>query len=447
MRVLHLGNVANNGYINAKFLRRSGLAADAVCDERHIISQPEWEEADVDAPDDHYSSLEDQARAHGWERPDWVVPVFDPFQRRVFKGQYRLQYLGELTRRTPELRRLYRRLSREYEPLRPELGDLQFSDVVAGFRRGWLHRLLLRQPLRPLFRRYDVVQAYATHPIFTMINTPDQPYVAFEHGTLRDIPFEDSYVGRLMSLAYLRAGRVIITNSDVISSVRRLGLENYVFVPHPIDETKYRAGPSTIGDELRAGGADFVLLSPSRHDWLEKGNDLVLRAVAELVRRDRPAAVLLLTEWGTQVDDSKRLIDELGIGRNVRWLPPLAKVRLLDAYRAADVVLDQFLIGTFGGIAPEAMACGKPVVMAFDVDVHRWCFPELPPIASARTESEIYAHLSRLARDAEERERVGREGRAWVEKYYSSGIVVERHREIYDAILDGAPAAARAPSP
>ena len=48
LRVLHVGNVANNGYLNAKLLRRVDVEADALCDEWHMISQPEWEDAPID---------------------------------------------------------------------------------------------------------------------------------------------------------------------------------------------------------------------------------------------------------------------------------------------------------------------------------------------------------------------------------------------------------------
>ena len=136
----------------------------------------------------------------------------------------------------------------------------------------------------------------------------------------------------------------------------------------------------------------------------------MLRAFAELVRHDRPNALLLLNDWGLEVGRSRSLIAELGIERNVRWLEPLPKLKLIDAYRAADVVLDQFLIGTFGAVAPEAMACGTPVLMAFEPSMHEWCFPELPPIVDVREPEQIYRELRRLARDEEARAELGASG-------------------------------------
>jgi glycosyltransferase involved in cell wall biosynthesis len=434
MRVLHLGNLVNNGYLNAKLLRRSGVEADVVCDERHVMSQPEWEETDLETPDDHYA-WPPPAR-DGWRRPEWVLPVYDPLARRRYRAEYWLAFRRRLLRNAPAVVRLHRRLRGAYAPLERELGSpLVVGDVVWALRFAWFERLLVGTPIAPLLRRYDVVQAYAAHPVVPLVAAPGQPLVAFEHGTLREIPFEDTPRGRLMSLAYLLADRVLVTNADVIESIRRLGLGNYVFVPHPIDETKYRPGPSELGRRLREEGAEFVVFSPVRHDWHEKGNEVVLRAFAELVRRDRPGAVLILAEWGAQIGDSKQLIAELGIEANVRWLPLLSKPRLLDAYRGADVVLDQFVIGTFGGIAPEAMACERPVVMAFDSAVHRWCFPELPPILPARAAGEIYAHLRRLADDPDVAVRIGRRGRAWIERHYGAAVAVERHVATYEHVL------------
>jgi len=47
LRVLHIGNIANNAYINAKIQRRLGIDADVCCyDYYHVMGCPEWEDAD-----------------------------------------------------------------------------------------------------------------------------------------------------------------------------------------------------------------------------------------------------------------------------------------------------------------------------------------------------------------------------------------------------------------
>ena len=168
----------------------------------------------------------------------------------------------------------------------------------------------------------------------------------------------------------------------------------------------------------------------------------MLRAFAELVRRGPAESMLVLTEWGLELDRSRGLIEELGIGGRVRWVKPLPKLQLIEAYRGADLVLDQFLIGTFGGIAPEAMACGRPVVMAYDAEVNDWAFPTPPPIVPARTVEELSRELARLVDDPEERARIGQAGRDWVERQHGWRLVVDRQLKIYEEVLEATPARA-----
>jgi glycosyltransferase involved in cell wall biosynthesis len=435
LRALHVGNIANNAYVNAKLLRRVGVEADALCDEWHIFAQPEWEDADLNGVFEPEEQLAPHAAAVGWTRPDWVLGLrtWDPDFGDEPWLEERLAVLKDL----PRLARRRRRLRSAYAPLRPVLGcDLRLLDLAHGSM--WRRRLDRRVgSLRALFVRYDIVQLYGLHPALLPPGLPGVPYVAFEHGTMREYPFEDFWRGRMLALGYRLSSKVIITNPDVVEQARRLGLQEdeYAFVPHPIDETKYCPGPSELRRAVVRDGFDFVLLCPSRHDWHVKGVDRLLRAFAEFVRSRRPKALLLLFAWGQEVGRSRRLVRELGIDANVRWSPPLPKIRLIDAYRAADVVLDQFLIGTFGAVAPEAMACARPVVMAFEPALHTWCFPVSPPVVDARTPEQIYAELSRLAEDDDARLALGRAGREWVERHHGWRLVVDRHLRIYEEVL------------
>jgi glycosyltransferase involved in cell wall biosynthesis len=425
LAVLHHGNVAQNGYNNAKFLRRLSVAADVVCDETEALAQPEWEDADLAPGVDGMAPWPIDMRIEGWERPDWVItprPI-----RRLVPGLGRLRFTAALARQAPALRRLRERFLQEGH-------DVELRDLSAAYWAVWLQSLRLGDLTR-LYRGYEVVQAYATHAILPMIVAPERPFVAYEHGTLRELPFENSWRGRLLSVAYRRAAAVIITNADVITSARRLGLRNTTFIPHPVDETKYTPDSSDLGRELRAHGHGPILLAPARQDWREKRNDVIVKALSALVRGGYANTLLMLGAWGTDEVRTRALVEELGLERNVRWTPPVPKLRLIELYRAADVVLDQFTFGTFGVLAPEAMACERPVVMAFDRSLHEWCFPKPPPIVDAREERSVGEALRRLADDPEERARLGRAGRAWVERYHGWRLVAERQCAIYEELL------------
>lgn len=124
-------------------------------------------------------------------------------------------------------------------------------------------------------------------------------------------------------------------------------------------------------------------------------------------------------------------------GADVRGYVP--KDELVRLYQQAACLVFPSRYEGFGLPVVEAMACGTPVVMAFDSEIHRWCFPELPPVVDARTPEQIYAALRRLAEDQPELERLGRQGREWIERHHGWRLVVDRHLEIYEEVLDARP--------
>src|SRR5205807_6076300 len=75
LRVLHVGNIANNAFINAKFQRRAGIEAEVLCyDYYHVMGTPEWEEVDLRHPygDDYHPSFAPEDVA-GYTRPTWFI--------------------------------------------------------------------------------------------------------------------------------------------------------------------------------------------------------------------------------------------------------------------------------------------------------------------------------------------------------------------------------------
>ena len=337
-------------------------------------------------------------------------------------------------------------------------------------------RLVCWRSFRPLSQDYDLTVLYGLEVTKAGLLPPERPYIAFEHATMRTLPFENTVQGRLLALGYQLADACIITNPDVLGSAKRLGLRHYRFIPHPVDETKYCPDETPLANERRRelrkclfrdaglGGSGAAPLAsqpllffcPSRHEWSNgsdsKRSDRVIRAFGRYVREAEPAglpaAVLVLTEWGTDVRASQQLCRDLGIEGRVVWRHPMHKMRLLEYYRAADIVLDQFheAVGSFGTVTVEAMACARPVIMYFNPQVHEWCLEENPPIQSALTTPEIYGRLVALAGSAERRAAVGTQSRAWIERWHGWRRVAELHLELYREVFDrrGNAAAVRA---
>lgn len=507
MRSAHAGNIANNAYLIAKFLRRKGEDAHAFhFRTEFIMGHPEWEDADFAAELDPFDPPEWRSLtfSNGFQRPEWVHYISglpDPYilppdapggpAARVMAATYGNAAVPpgnglarQLRRASSAMAARYSALARQGQ-LRPGerlqlrvLGLARLAMERVSFERAErglflndrLRRViaaarevntdsrlaaagqsiqlrdLVKTPFwasyRPMAADFDLVQLYGLEAVKGVLLPPSKPFVAFEHSTMRTIPFDDTIQGRLLALAYKTADYCVITNPDVVASARRLELKHYRFIPHPIDETKYAPGGTPVRDEIKAQtGAELIFLCPTRHEWSNafdsKRSDQVIRAFAAYCRGNNPRAALVLSRWGRDVRASEALIAQEGITDQVVWRHPMHKLRLLEHYRASDVVLDQFheAVGTFGTVTAEALSCAVPVIMYFNPAVHEWCLPEMPPIESALTAEEIEAKLVALASDPARRRRVGDASRAWIQRWHGWERCANDHMEMYQEVM------------
>jgi glycosyltransferase involved in cell wall biosynthesis len=454
--VLHIGNIANAAYLNARMLNEAGIDCDVLCYEYfHIMGCPEWESAVFDVsgvnPDRPLWSAID---LHGFERPRWFA--------QGALGSC-IEYL--IARRTGDqsAEKLWRQLQREQEDTRlPGTWDngaapsdcsaaeieARINALVAAFRvdfplrRDRLSADALRHTLafsehyfaglRRLCSLYDVVIGYSTDGVLPL-SVGKRPYLAYEHGTIRALPFEDNTDGRLCALTYSRADLSFITNCDTVIAAEKLKLGDYRFVPHPINEHVVAAPePVALRQQLcRELNADFLVFHPARQHWepqrhpsWEKGNDIFLKGFARFVETARPGAAAVLVDWGKTVAQSKALIEQLGIADQIAWIKPQNAAGMAAYIRASDVLADQFFLGAWGSTMPRALYLGTPAMIYVNEEIHRWCFSEMPPIVNADTSDAVHAGLCRLL-DESYRRAISAAGRSWYGKYHSNEVITE----------------------
>lgn len=286
--------------------------------------------------------------------------------------------------------------------------------------------------MAPLFQCYDIVQCYSTEPIYGML-AGGVPIVAFEHGTIREIPFEDSSVGRMTLLAYAKASAVVLTNADNLERARRIrpDWDRIVAGLHRFDERPIVEQMDTASSDselsLRFGfdRSIRVLFAPARHDHVVKGNDRLIEAIA-IARAENPGRFkVVLVEWGNDVDKSKARIAELGIEDAVEWVSPLQSDRLIRAYSAVDCVIDQFNLPCFGGVPLDVMVVGRcPVMTYIDDDILREYYGETLPVLNCRSVEEIADSIGVVIRDPEACARITRDARRWMDLHHTHRHVV-----------------------
>ena len=294
---------------------------------------------------------------------------------------------------------------------------------------------------RKLFREYDLIQAYSTDPIIPLLcGVP--AYAAYEHGTLREIPFEAGERGRISALGYREATVVFITNSDVMPSVHRLGLEadRVVKLPHAFDSDKLLNFAASYGSRNEAQTDEVVIFAPARHDWVDgdpnfsKGNDVLLRGLAALGQVEPPWR-LQLVAWGRDLEASRELARSLGIAERVEWLEPMPKRALWGRYLDSHVVADQFTLPAIGGVSFEAMVLGRRVVTALDPAAAECFFGERPPLRDCRTDADVAAALRSVMLDPYDSVAQGRAIQEWFLRNHSSERIVRLQVEAYARIL------------
>lgn len=334
MRILHIGNLANNSYKLAKFQRQLGHDAylQLTSDQLGTGDDPAWEDGEL---------------SNGY--PDWieirdVVP--SGFLRRAARGIRRS--LRERRRIADQFDVVHAQclapiMAQFTAPdrfvshcLGSDLRELAQTNTIAGFL------------LRRAYRRSRVV----------FFNNVD--HIAL----LRTLGIEGTFLPNPLDLERFAPG----------TPVRRFPGHDFILF-HP-------------------ARLDWVYRGADRSST--KGNDRLVRAFARFVR-GRPRALLLLLNSGVDVEATRKLIAALGIEENVKFLNRLRKGELIEMIKSVDLVADQFNIGAFGGSALEVMACGKPLLTYLKEDCALACYGELPPLFNGRTENEILRQLNQAA--------------------------------------------------
>ena len=148
------------------------------------------------------------------------------------------------------------------------------------------------------------------------------------------------------------------------------GVDHAFFSPGDRDGARAALGWTDADRMSEAGGRGAtqhpVLLFVGRIQPL-KGLDVAVGALAAL--DDRSAELCVVggpsgPDGPAELAKVEALIDDLGVRDRVRFVPPQPHHLLSTWYRAADVVLVPSRSESFGLVALEAAACGRPVVAA-----------------------------------------------------------------------------------
>lgn len=565
-RVLHIGNIANNAYINAKIMRNLGIEADVLCpDYYHIMGCPEWEDAEFEG-DIGDQNMPDwwSVNLKGFKRPSWFLqgPSLVLLRYLESKNNKKLFYsliyktqinfyrwsIGSRSKRAlygKRIIKLYpfckkklskykdfsyscrnkaifgiRKIINLFLQLRSKLKDkfifeirnainlflqlrsklankrkkstnfflemlwvfdfslrilLQFKNRIFSKAQGRQTQISISSPQdngdfnhakveikksenvvnpdivpyllylelwKKILPYYDVVQGYALNGIYPLIAGITK-YTAYEHGTLRDIPFVDDAQGRICKSVYKNAGIVFVTNTDCLAAAERLAIENHRIIPlpHAFDSYKvlnfYNENRKKI--QIRTNPVTFI--APARHHWTSgtlswlKGNDVIIHAANQL-NKQRLNFKIIFVEWGNEVAQSKKLIAELGINHCFDWIQPVLKKQLWIYYLQSAGVIDQFVIPAMGGVCFETLALGRPLLTKLDMPILEKFFGVAPPVYNAATPEELANAMCQIINDPNDSAGIGQKAQEWIKKYHSSDVILDLQLSAYQRLAE-----------
>jgi hypothetical protein len=198
---------------------------------------------------------------------------------------------------------------------------------------------------------------------------------------------------------------------------------------------------------------DLVVFSHSRQLWkalphyyknpvsgkkrlVGKRNDILIKGFALYVKAAKfKNPLLVLAEYGSDVENSKSLISELGIDQYVLWLPRIPRKKLMLLLKYVDIGADQFGNGFWGGTALEIFSIGLPLINYVRISEEEYreiTGHEMPFILRAQTPEEIAGHLLNIEKDRENYRQAGKKNRDWFNNY--CGIELARE---YKRIIEG----------
>lgn len=234
--------------------------------------------------------------------------------------------------------------------------------------------------------------------------TPLHRRLAEEVGPGYYTEYEDGLKRRRIAAFARHAHHIYFLNPDLAAFLPPRAR----FVPYAsVDPATWRAGAATPLPDV-----PHVVHAPSHRGI--KGTGRILDAVDRLHGEGVPFRFTLVE--GMSHDEARRV------------------------YEGADLLVDQLLVGWYGGLAVELMALGKPVICAIDDDVAGRAVPpdmlrDLPILrATPETIDEVLRAALTSERDAY-KERA-RRSRAYVERRHDPARIAAELSADYEAALD-----------
>jgi len=176
-----------------------------------------------------------------------------------------------------------------------------------------------------------------------------KPLIGHAHGSDLRSTLNHPVWGRIVKYNLAKCDKVIVSTPDILGIAKKFR-DDAVYLPNPVDMTLFYPKPLISHSEKKR------ILIASDSNWDVKGTDIAIKALSRI----KDEVDVSIIAYGKDFDKTIALASSLGLRLNI--LPRAPHERLNEYYWNADVVLDQFKLGSLGMVSLEAIACGRPVI-------------------------------------------------------------------------------------
>jgi glycosyltransferase involved in cell wall biosynthesis len=232
-----------------------------------------------------------------------------------------------------------------------------------------------------------------------------------------------------------RYERVICVSEDLYKRCLECGVpaRRCALIENGIDTVEFSRRLTSA--EARAGfgvaPGRFLLGAVGRLS-AEKGFDLLIRAVGQLVSEGLDVGLLIAGE-GDERAPLQALIEELGLSARARLLGYCSDTRAL--YQSLDTYVLSSIREGLPNVLLEAMALQVPVVATRIAGVPRLVVDGVNGLLVEPGDvAGLVAAIRRIAADSDLRARLAGAGRATIEEGYSFAVRMQKIRQLYDEL-------------
>ncbi len=261
----------------------------------------------------------------------------------------------------------------------------------------------------------------------------------FEEYLHHYVPVLPRTVGRTLARAFTRSQcsdvQALVAPSQPLRQVLRdYGVETPVHViPTGLPADRFQPGNAPRFRALAQLPAHRPLVTYVGRVAHEKNIDFLVRVFAR-VRQSVPEAMLIIAGEGPAREALRKLVEQLGLTEDVRFVGYLDRnTALLDCYAAASVFVFASRTETQGLVLLEALAQGCAVVSTAHLGTKSILAPACGALIAEEREPPFAAAVVQVLRDADLRrtlsDQAGTYARGW-----SSASMAARLAELYQAL-------------